>query len=76
MGITDDVLGLDVPVLLKLDGPAIDMVWRDSYALMNALGCSPVPVAVAITGHAPLMGQRWRFSAIGEWRRRGISKLD
>ena len=48
--------GLDVPVLLKLDRPTMDGVWRDFYALMNALASSPIPIAAAITGHAPAGG--------------------
>lgn len=48
--------GLDVPVLLKLDRPAMDAVWRDFYGLMNALASSSIPIAVAITGHAPAGG--------------------
>jgi enoyl-CoA hydratase/carnithine racemase len=48
--------GLDVPVLLKLDRPAMEAVWRDFYALMKALASSPIPIAAAITGHAPAGG--------------------
>lgn len=48
--------GLDVPVLLTLDRTAMDKVWREFYALMNALASSPIPIAVAITGHAPAGG--------------------
>jgi Delta3-Delta2-enoyl-CoA isomerase len=66
--------GLDLPVLLKLDRPAIDAVWRDFYALMNALACSPIPIAVAITGHAPAGGTAlalycdWRAAAQGDFK--------
>jgi Delta3-Delta2-enoyl-CoA isomerase len=64
--------GLDVPVLLKLDRPAMDAVWRDFYALMNALASSPIPIAAAITGHAPAGGTvialfcDWRVAAEGD----------
>jgi len=64
--------GLDVPVLLKLDRPAMDAVWRDFYALMNALASSHIPIAVAITGHAPAGGTvlalfcDWRVAAEGD----------
>jgi enoyl-CoA hydratase/carnithine racemase len=61
-----------VPVLLKLDRPATDAVWRDFYALMNALASSPIPIAVAITGLAPAGGTvlalfcDWRVAAEGD----------
>ena len=64
--------GLDVPVLLKLDRPSMDAVWRDFYALMGALACSSIPVAAAITGHAPAGGTvlalfcDWRVAAAGD----------
>jgi enoyl-CoA hydratase/carnithine racemase len=48
--------GLDVPVLIHLDRPAMSRVWRDFYAMMRALATSPIPVAAAITGHAPAGG--------------------
>jgi 3,2-trans-enoyl-CoA isomerase len=48
--------GLDVPYLIRLDRPAMSATWRDFYALMRALSTSPVPVAAAITGHAPAGG--------------------
>ncbi len=48
--------GLDVPHLLQLDRPAIGAAWRDFYAMMRALATSPVPVAAAVTGHAPAGG--------------------
>lgn len=63
--------GLDVPVLLKLGRPAMEAVWRDFYALMNALASSPIPIAAAITGHAPAGGTvlalfcDWRVAAEG-----------
>jgi len=48
--------GLDVPLLLTLDRPAIAAVWRELYALLKALATSPIPIAAAITGHAPAGG--------------------
>jgi Delta3-Delta2-enoyl-CoA isomerase len=64
--------GLDVPVLLKLDWPAMDAVWHDFYALMNPLASSTIPIAAAITGHAPAGGTvlaifcDWRVAAEGD----------
>ncbi|HXY50689.1 MAG TPA: enoyl-CoA hydratase/isomerase family protein [Terriglobales bacterium] len=64
--------GLDVPVLLKLDRLSMDAVWRDFYALMSALASSPIPLAAAITGHAPAGGTvlalfcDWRVAADGD----------
>jgi len=66
--------GLDVPLLLTLDRPAIAAAWRDLYALMRALACSPIPIAAAITGHAPAGGTvialfcDWRVMADGDWK--------
>ena len=66
--------GLDVPLLLKLDRPAMDALWRDFYALMNALASSPIPIVVAITGHAPAGGTvlalfcDWRVAAKGDYK--------
>lgn len=48
--------GLDVPELLQLDRPQIHAFWIEFFSLMSALASSPVPVAAAITGHAPAGG--------------------
>lgn len=48
--------GLDVPLLLGLDQAAIAILWREFYALLKALATSPIPIAAAITGHAPAGG--------------------
>ena len=48
--------GLDVPCLLKLDRASMNGVWRNFYGLMRSLACSRVPIAAAITGHAPAGG--------------------
>src|SRR5689334_13849407 len=66
--------GLDVPLLLTHDRPAIAQVWRDFYALLRALACSPIPVAAAINGHGPAGGtvlalfSDWRAMAEGDWK--------
>ncbi|MGA7908163.1 MAG: enoyl-CoA hydratase/isomerase family protein [Candidatus Sulfotelmatobacter sp.] len=66
--------GLDVPLLLKLDRPAMEQLWRDFYALLRALACSPIPIAAAMTGHAPAGGTvltlfcDWRVLAQGDWK--------
>jgi 3,2-trans-enoyl-CoA isomerase len=48
--------GLDVPLLLQLDRPAIAEVWRSLYRLLRSLAASPIPIAAALTGHAPAGG--------------------
>ena len=48
--------GLDVPALLQLDRDAFRPFWNDFFGLCAALACSPIPVAAAITGHAPAGG--------------------
>jgi len=66
--------GLDVPSLLALDRAAIDNVWHDFYGLLGALAQSPIPIATAITGHAPAGGTvlsifcDWRVMAEGDFR--------
>jgi enoyl-CoA hydratase/carnithine racemase len=65
--------GLDVPLLLTLDRRAMDGVWRDFYGLLNALAACDIPIAAAITGHAPAGGTvlalfcDWRIMAAGDW---------
>ncbi|HXU43960.1 MAG TPA: enoyl-CoA hydratase/isomerase family protein [Thermoanaerobaculia bacterium] len=48
--------GLDVPQLLALDRPAIEIAWGWFLALVHSLATSPVPIAAAITGHATAGG--------------------
>ena len=66
--------GLDVPLLLTLDRPAIAALWRELYGLLRALALSPVPVAAAMTGHATAGGTvlpifcDFRVAAQGEWK--------
>jgi enoyl-CoA hydratase/carnithine racemase len=66
--------GLDVPLLLTLDRPSMEALWRELYALLRVLACSPLPIAAAITGHAPAGGTvlplfcDWRVMAEGDWK--------
>jgi Delta3-Delta2-enoyl-CoA isomerase len=66
--------GLDVPSLLALDRAAMDRVWHDFYGLLRSIAQSPVPIATAITGHAPAGGTvlsifcDWRVMAEGDFR--------
>jgi enoyl-CoA hydratase/carnithine racemase len=48
--------GLDVPALLQLHRDALRVFWNDFFGLCAALARSPIPVASAITGHAPAGG--------------------
>ena len=48
--------GLDVPLLLGLQADEIAQLWRELYALLQAIASSPVPIVAAITGHAPAGG--------------------
>lgn len=50
--------GLDVPYLLSLgdDREALRAAWESFFSAARALAASPVPVAAAITGHAPAGG--------------------
>jgi len=66
--------GLDVPLLLACDRAAIAALWREFYALLKALAGSPIPIAAAITGHAPAGGTvlplfcDWRVMADGDFK--------
>jgi Delta3-Delta2-enoyl-CoA isomerase len=66
--------GLDVPSLLALDRSTMDTVWHDFYGLLRAIAQSPIPIATAITGHAPAGGTvlsifcDWRVMAEGDFR--------
>jgi len=66
--------GLDVPHLLTQDRAAIAKLWREFYGLLHRLACSPIPIAGAITGHAPAGGTvlllfcDWRCMAEGNWK--------
>ncbi len=48
--------GLDVPHLLTLDRSAMTDVWRSFYSTLRAIAASPIPIAAAVTGHAPAGG--------------------
>ena len=48
--------GLDVVELLQLDRQAMTAFWESFIKLLEVIACSPVPVTVAITGHAPAGG--------------------
>jgi len=66
--------GLDVPLLLDCDRSAIAELWRGLYSLLRALAGSSIPIAAAITGHAPAGGTvlamfcDWRVMAAGEFK--------
>jgi enoyl-CoA hydratase/carnithine racemase len=72
--------GLDLPLLIGLDRPGIALLWRELYALMKALATSPIPVAAALTGHAPAGGTvvalfcDWRVAARGDFKL-GLSEV-
>ncbi|MCP3999742.1 MAG: enoyl-CoA hydratase/isomerase family protein [Gammaproteobacteria bacterium] len=48
--------GLDVPVLIDLPRVDIESFWTCFFRTMHAIASSPVPVAAALTGHAPAGG--------------------
>jgi enoyl-CoA hydratase/carnithine racemase len=48
--------GLDVPYLLPLDRPAMEVLWSEFYRLLHVLAASPIPIAAAVTGHSPAGG--------------------
>lgn len=66
--------GLDVPYLLTLEREGIEAVWRSFVRLTRVLIGAPVPIAAAITGHAPAGGAvvaiccDWRVMGEGEFR--------
>jgi 3,2-trans-enoyl-CoA isomerase len=66
--------GLDVPLLLTLDKPGMTAMWRDFYSMMCVMAACPVPMAAAITGHAPAGGTvltlfaDYRIVAEGDWK--------
>ena len=66
--------GLDVPLLLTLDRQALAQAWQDLYGLLRSIACSEIPVAAAITGHAPAGGTvialfcDYRVAAEGDWK--------
>lgn len=66
--------GLDVPHFLELDRDQVAAAWRALFETMRALVASPVPVACALTGHAPAGGCvlalccDWRILAEGKYK--------
>jgi enoyl-CoA hydratase/carnithine racemase len=72
--------GLDIPALTKLDREQITGLWKNLYATIGALACSPIPICAAITGHAPAGGTvlaifcDWRIAAQGNFQI-GVSEV-
>lgn len=66
--------GLDIPLLLTLNRSEIAALWQDFYELLRTLAGSPLPIAAAITGHAPAGGTvlaifcDWRIAPEGNWK--------
>ncbi|SRR5579872_1639893 len=66
--------GLDVPMLIDMDRGGVAALWRALYELLRTLASSSIPIATAITGHAPAGGTviplfcDWRIMAQGEFR--------
>jgi len=66
--------GLDVPLLLTLSQPALSQTWRDLYRMLRSIACSEIPIAAAVTGHAPAGGTviamfcDYRVAAEGDWK--------
>jgi enoyl-CoA hydratase/carnithine racemase len=48
--------GLDVPELLQLDRDLLSRFWQSFTRLLKRLALSPLPIAFAMTGHAPAGG--------------------
>jgi len=48
--------GLDIPALLKLDRTAMREFWKEFIGLLRTIATSSVPIAAALTGHAPAGG--------------------
>lgn len=66
--------GLDIPVFLALDRAGARAGWSAFLGLMQALVDAPLPLACAITGHAPAGGcvlalcSHWRVMAQGTFK--------
>lgn len=66
--------GLDVPLFVQLDRAGARVAWRGFLDLMQALALAPIPLACAITGHAPAGGCvlalccHWRVMAQGNFK--------
>jgi len=66
--------GLDVPLFVALDRAGARAAWRGFLELMQAIADAPIPVACALTGHAPAGGcvlalcAHWRVMAAGSFK--------
>lgn len=66
--------GLDVPVMRDLDRDGIVAFFTDFFDLLATIANSPIPIAAAITGHAPAGGavlailSDYRVMAEGDYR--------
>lgn len=66
--------GLDVPLFVQLDRAGARAAWRGFLDLMQALVVTPIPLACALTGHAPAGGcvlafcSHWRVMAQGGFK--------
>ncbi len=66
--------GLDVAAMLKLDRAGIVSFFTDFFDLLARIAASPIPIAAAITGHAPAGGavlailSDYRVMAEGKYR--------
>ena len=66
--------GLDVPLFVALDRAGARAAWRDFVELMRVLVELPIPLACAVSGHAPAGGcvlalcSHWRVMAQGPFK--------
>jgi enoyl-CoA hydratase/carnithine racemase len=66
--------GLDVPLMVAMDPPELRNALDAFFGAMEALACSPLPIAAAITGHSPAGGAilalfcDWRVMAEGDFK--------
>jgi enoyl-CoA hydratase/carnithine racemase len=66
--------GLDLGALLQLDRSGISQFFDDFYGMLKTVAASPIPIATALTGHAPAGGAvlslftDYRVMAEGEYR--------
>lgn len=73
--------GLDVAAMLKLDRDGIWQFFFDFFSLLKTMANSPVPIAAAITGHAPAGGavlaimSDYRVMAEGKYRM-GLNEVE
>ncbi len=58
--------GLDVPELMALNHQDMSEFWQDFFGLLEVIARSPIPVAFALTGHAPAGGAV--LSLFGDYR--------